>query len=72
MWRGISPNPSEALALEFQLAMRMIRRDDFVEGIRAVVVDKDHSPKWEPDRLEAIDPAMLDAVFDGASLLPLR
>lgn len=64
--------PAEALALEFQLAMRMIRRDDFVEGIRAVVVDKDQSPKWQPDRLEAIDAAMLDAVFDGAGLPPLR
>ena len=64
--------PAEALALEFQLAMRMIRRDDFVEGIRAVVVDKDQSPKWQPDRLEAIDTAMLDAVFDGTSLPPLR
>ena len=64
--------PAEALALEFQLAMRMIRRHDFVEGIRAVVVDKDQSPKWQPDRLEAIDAAMLDAVFDGADLPPLR
>ena len=64
--------PEEALALEFQLAMRMIRRDDFVEGIRAVVVDKDQSPKWQPDRLEAIDVAMLDAVFDGSGLPPLR
>jgi enoyl-CoA hydratase len=64
--------PAEALALEFQLAMRMIRRDDFVEGIRAVVVDKDQSPKWQPDRLEAIDAAMLDAVFDGTGLPPLR
>ena len=64
--------PAEALALEFQLAMRMIRRDDFVEGIRAVVVDKDQSPKWQPNRLESVDEAMLDAVFDGTGLPPLR
>jgi enoyl-CoA hydratase len=63
---------SEALSLDFRLAMRMIRRPDFVEGIRAVVVDKDRAPKWSPMRLEDVDHAMLDAVFDDAGLPPLR
>ena len=64
--------PSESLALDFKLAMRMIRRPDFVEGIRAVIVDKDRAPRWAPSRLEDVDEAMLERVFDDAGLPPLR
>ncbi len=65
-------SPSESLALDFKLAMRMIRRPDFVEGIRAVIVDKDRTPRWTPSSLEDVDEAMLECVFDDAGLPPLR
>ncbi len=65
-------SPSESLALDFKLAMRMIRRPDFVEGIRAVIVDKDRAPKWIPSSLEDVDEAMLKFVFDDTDLPPLR
>jgi len=29
------------------------------EGIRALVIDKDHSPKWNPARIEDVTPDML-------------
>ncbi len=34
-----------------------------VEGIRALAVDKDHSPKWNPARLEDITPEMMEPFF---------
>ena len=34
-----------------------------VEGIRAVVIDKDHAPKWRPARVEDVDASMVDAFF---------
>jgi enoyl-CoA hydratase/carnithine racemase len=34
-----------------------------VEGIRALAVDKDHSPKWNPARLEDITPDMIAPFF---------
>lgn len=36
---------------------------DIVEGIRALVVDKDHSPRWNPGRIEDVQPAMVEAFF---------
>ena len=34
-----------------------------VEGIRALVIDKDQQPKWNPARIEDVTPAMVDAFF---------
>lgn len=39
------------------------KHSDTVEGIRALVIDKDHSPKWQPARIEDVTPAMVDAFF---------
>jgi len=34
-----------------------------VEGIRALAVDKDHQPRWQPARIEDVDPTEVDAFF---------
>ena len=36
---------------------------DFYEGIRAVLVDKDHAPRWKPARLEDVAAADIEAMF---------
>lgn len=46
-----------------------------VEGIRALAVDKDHAPRWNPARLEDVTPAQVAAFFDSpwsADAHPLR
>lgn len=53
----------EALAVEYRLATRMIRRHDFLEGVRAVVIDKDQSPKWKPPSLAEVSDALLESLF---------
>jgi enoyl-CoA hydratase len=53
----------EALIVEFRLATRMIRRRDFLEGVRAAVVDKDQSPKWEPPSLAEVSDSLLQSLF---------
>lgn len=50
------------LTTDLQLATVMARRPDFVEGVRAVLVDKDQKPNWSPDHLDAID----DGPFNDA------
>ena len=61
-----------AISLDYHLALRMIRRPDFVEGVRALLVDKDEAPKWSPNRLELVDNGLLEEVFNEDELPPLR
>jgi hypothetical protein len=42
----------------------MLPGSDFFEGIRAVLVDKDHSPKWNPPTLEEVTDDMVKAYFE--------
>jgi len=51
------------MAMEYRIAARMIMRPDFAEGVRAVLVDKDNAPTWNPATPEGVTDAMLDAVF---------
>jgi len=54
---------AEEMALEYRVAVRMSRRSDFIEGVRAVILDKDNHPHWSPTRLEDVSPVMLDEIF---------
>ena len=65
-------DPVAALEFDFHLALRMTKRADFAEGIRAIVIDKDQAPQWTPNSLEAVTETMLDAVFDRSGLPSLR
>ena len=55
------------MAVEYRLAVRMIARADFIEGVRAVIVDKDNAPRWEPRQLAEVGPERLDALFAPAT-----
>ena len=44
-----------ALETEFRISQSITRRPDFVEGVRAAVVDKDRDPRWHPARLGDVD-----------------
>jgi enoyl-CoA hydratase/carnithine racemase len=46
---------STCLQMELALSMNFIRQNDFYEGVRAVLVDKDRNPRWRPSRLENVD-----------------
>ena len=38
-------------------------RSETVEGIRALAVDKDHQPQWQPARIEEVEPALWQSFF---------
>lgn len=60
-----TPRPSfaEEMAREYTLACRMIARPDFAEGVRAVLVDKDNAPRWDPAAPEAVSEELLEILF---------
>jgi enoyl-CoA hydratase len=58
--RAGARRPLEAcLAAELALVTRIIRLPDFAEGVRAMVVDKDRAPRWQPARIENVDPWLI-------------
>ena len=54
---------SDNMAMEYRIASRVLVRPDFAEGVRAVIVDKDNSPKWDPATAEGVTDALVDAIF---------
>jgi enoyl-CoA hydratase len=51
------------MAMEYRIASRVIVRPDFAEGVRAVIVDKDNAPKWDPATAEGVTDALVDGIF---------
>jgi enoyl-CoA hydratase len=54
---------ADNMALEYRLGGRVVRTHDFLEGVRAVVVDKDNTPNWSPADLSGVSEADLDRLF---------
>ena len=52
-----------ALEVEYRLCVRLFEHGEFPEGIRALLIDKDRKPAWNPPRLEDIAPDMVEAFF---------
>jgi enoyl-CoA hydratase len=48
---GASLSFDDAMIMEYRMSQAFIQGDDFYEGIRALLVDKDRSPKWRPSSL---------------------
>ncbi len=54
---------ADNMAMEYRIASRVIVRPDFAEGVRAVIVDKDNAPKWNPATAEEVSDELIDAIF---------
>jgi enoyl-CoA hydratase len=57
---------------EFRIVSRVIRGHDFYEGVRAVIVDKDNKPCWQPPALREVSDAEVERHFaplDGDGLV---
>src|SRR3954454_22008011 len=58
-----SSSLEECLVREYRAALEVFASDDFREGVRAAVIDKDRNPKWSPPRIEDVTPEMLAPYF---------
>lgn len=55
MLQNAPPTLRQCLELEYQLGNHFLERDDFYEGVRSVLVDKDNKPVWKPALLKDVD-----------------
>ena len=51
------------MAQEYAVGSRVVVRHDFLEGVRAVIVDKDNAPVWDPDTPEGVTDDLIDTIF---------
>jgi enoyl-CoA hydratase len=54
---------ADEMRQEYAVGCHVVQRHDFLEGVRAVIVDKDNAPKWNPDTPEGVTDHMLDTIF---------
>ncbi|MFZ4762697.1 MAG: enoyl-CoA hydratase/isomerase family protein [Alphaproteobacteria bacterium] len=53
----------DCLRLEYRIGQVMMKDENFYEGVRALLVDKDKNPQWQPAQLEDISEAMIARHF---------
>ena len=51
------------MSQEYAIGSRVVQMHDFIEGVRALIVDKDNSPKWDPATPETVTDDWIDAIF---------
>ncbi|WP_430475440.1 enoyl-CoA hydratase/isomerase family protein [Thalassospira lucentensis] len=65
--QGREMSLADVLNMEFRLSQRMVCKPDLFEGVRAVIIDKDHAPKWQHGDIGQVDPREVAEYFE---LLP--
>ncbi len=61
--RSKSKNLKEVFQAELTLSTNIVRRSEFAEGVRALLIDKDKNPQWEHDSAAAVPAADIEAHF---------
>lgn len=54
---------ADEMEAEYALATRVVMTHDFIEGVRALLIDKDNEPQWDPASPEAVTEPQVDALF---------
>jgi enoyl-CoA hydratase/carnithine racemase len=63
--RGKEMNLAACFRMELNMAQQCFEQGDFIEGVRALIIDKDSSPRWRPSRIEDVTDAMVEAFFQN-------
>jgi enoyl-CoA hydratase len=62
----------ESFQQDYRIALACTAGHDFIEGIRAAIVDKDRNPRWQPDKIEWVTPDLVDRHFRRVGALELK
>jgi enoyl-CoA hydratase len=60
---GLMQSFADEMRQEYAVASRVVQRHDFAEGVRALLVDKDNAPRWDPPTPEAVTQHVIDTIF---------
>ena len=63
--RGRELSLEQCFALELHLDRQWFERGDLIEGVRALLIDKDKNPRWNPPTVQALDAAHVASFFSG-------
>jgi hypothetical protein len=66
--RGANMSLADCFRMELGMAAYSFEQGDFLEGVRAMLIDKDNKPRWRPRRIEEVTDSMIDAWFSATSL----
>ena len=58
-----SASLEQCLVREYRAALEVFNSDDFREGVRAAVIDKDRNPRWSPARIADVTPEIIAPYF---------
>ena len=61
--RGATCDFATCMRMEFRIVSRIVHDRDFYEGVRAVLVDKDNTPRWSPATLDAVSDDEIERHF---------
>ena len=61
--RGASLSFEDVMRQDLRLSTACLTGKDFYEGVRAVIIDKDNAPVWDPATLDAVDETAIEAAF---------
>jgi enoyl-CoA hydratase/carnithine racemase len=53
----------QCFALELHLDRQWFERGDLIEGVRALIIDKDKTPRWNPPTLHGLSAAHVESFF---------
>lgn len=60
----------ECFQMEFRMATQFMKEPDFYEGVRAILVDKDRNPKWNPSDLFGVTEERVQKFFNRGAVIP--
>ncbi|WP_028694007.1 enoyl-CoA hydratase/isomerase family protein [Pseudomonas cremoricolorata] len=63
--RGRQLNLEQCFAQELHVDRQWFAHGDIIEGVRALIIDKDKQPRWNPPRPADVTPAQVNRFFDG-------
>lgn len=55
----------DCMKAEYRIVSHVLKGEDFYEGVRATIVDKDNAPQWRPEHLEDINAGDIDVYFEA-------